>query len=122
MYPPVFEAVANDASVREILGENPVRVFPFGSAPPNVKYPYAVWQTITGSPINHLDLPPDTDRYSVQIDVYSKDVQNCRMAAKALRNAIEFKYDITAFNGESRDFQTNNYRYSFTCEFFTKRT
>ena len=121
MTPPIFPVVAASAAVRAALGTAPVRFFPFGAAPQSVALPYAVWQTVGGSPENYLGNLPDADVCTVQVDVYAADPDSAAAATLALRDAIEPHAHITRWGGESRDPETNNYRVSFDVDWWTKR-
>ena len=121
MYPPIFSLVSADVTVKSLLGSNPVRVFPFGSAPDRVSLPYAVWQLVSGEPENYIGNTPDMDSFIVQVDVYADTPSQAREAAEALRDAIEPHAHIIAWRGESRDRDTKNFRYSFDVEFLTAR-
>ena len=121
MYPPLFELISDDSDISAIFGTDPVRVWPFGSAPDEADLPYAVWQTVSGGPENYISNTPDMDTFLVQIDVYAETATEAREGAEALRDAIEPYAHITAWRGESRDTETKNYRYSFDIEFLTAR-
>lgn len=121
MYPPVFSIAAADAGVRTALGTDPVRLFPFGSAPEGVTLPYAVWQTAGGAPENYITNTPDIDSFLVQVDVYAETAAAVRSAAEALRDALEPAANITSWRGESKDQKTGHYRYSFDINFLTSR-
>lgn len=121
IFPPIFQVVSQEAGVQALLGINPVRVFPFGEAPETVALPYAVWQTISGGPENYVGNLPDADSFIVQVDVYAASPTSARAAAVALRDALEAAAYITGWRGESRDFETKRYRFSFDVEFLTLR-
>ena len=121
MNPPIFDILKANSGVTAILGSSPVRVFPFGEAPQDVVDPYAVWQTISGQPMNYLGDLPDMDQFSVQVDVYGASAQGVRAAAKAIRDALEPVAYITSWRGESRDQETKRYRYSFDVDFHVAR-
>lgn len=104
-----------------MLGSNPTRLYPFGEAPQNVGKPYAVWQTISGSPENYISTLPDMDSYSIQVDVYAANATAARNAAKAIRDAVEPYAHVTFWGGESRDPDTNNYRVNFTVDWWVPR-
>lgn len=106
--------------MKAVLGTTP-RLYLFGEAPPNVPKPYAVWQQVFGSPENYLGQAPDVDSYGVQVDVYGTTAAACRGVAMALRDALEGAAHVTAWNGESRDPDTRDYRYTFTVEFVQSR-
>lgn len=119
--PPVFSTVSGDTAVRAALGSDPVRVFPFGTAPDNVALPYAVWQVFTGGPENYVGNLPDLDSFVVQVDVYGASPTSVRAAAEALRDALEPVHHIVGWRGESRDVETRRFRFSFDVEFLTPR-
>ena len=121
MFPPIFTLVSNDHDVQVAFGTNPVRVFPFGSAPEKPTLPYSVWQIIGGAPENYVGNLPDMDTFLIQVDVYAKTASSARSSAEALRDALEEKAYIVAWRGESKDLTTQHYRYSFDINFFTAR-
>jgi len=121
MYPPLFSIVAADGTVQSLFGTSPVRVLPLGSADEKTPLPYAVWQTVGGSPENYLGNVPDIDSFLVQVDVYSKAASTARSGAEALRNALEPYAHIDSWRGESKDQTTGNFRYSFDINFLTAR-
>lgn len=119
MSPELFELV-NVSAVQTLLG-TPVRFYEFGEAPPGVILPYAVWQTTSGEPENFLGDAPDVDMYRIQFDVYGKSATTVRSAAEALRDVLQPAGHVVSYNGEFRDTETKNYRYSFSVEFFIDR-
>lgn len=121
MYPAIFATCAASSRVRALLGTSPTRLYPFGEAPQNVTKPYAVWQTISGSPENYLGDIPDIDTHSLQVDVYAPTATAARDVAEAIRDAVEPVAHITFWGGESRDPETNNYRVNFTVDWWTQR-
>lgn len=126
MIPPIFPAV-NVAAVQALLksGANELRFYAWGRAPQNPVTPYAVWQTVFGSPENYLGNTPDADGFGTQINVYADPTpagsEKARAVAQALRDALEPVAYITAWRGESRDPETGRYVYSFDCEWVTNR-
>lgn len=122
MYPAIFEACHLDSQAQNIFGTSPFRFYPFGEAPPDVAKPYAVFQTVSGSPENCLDSVPDMDNFIIQVDVYDTTGSGVRSAAEALRDAIEPVAHITGWNPEGRDPITFNYRYRFTVDWWQPRT
>ena len=121
MYPPLFQACAADSTVQSLLGTDPTRLWPFGEADPVPSYPYAVWQVISGAPLNYLGQPPDVDTFGVQIDVYAKTAEEACAVAHALRSAIEPVAYVSSFLGETRDTITRTYRYSFSADWTVSR-
>lgn len=125
MFPPLFAVLNASTAVKALLGSNPLRVYLFGEGPPvgaaTYAKPYAVWQTITGSPENYLAGVPDTDGFTTQIDVYADTPSAARNAAKAIRDAIEPVAYVAGWRGESREADTNLFRYSFDVDWLTPR-
>lgn len=126
MYPPIF-SLANVAGVQAQLktGSGPLRFYPFSQAPqPGTAFyalPYAVWQSVTGSPENYLGDVPDIDSFGIQVDAYGATGVSVHDVAEALRDALEPNAYITAWLGESKEAETGMYRFSFTVEFLTPR-
>lgn len=131
MGPPLFATLFASSAVKAIFGSAPLRVYAFGTAPAKgetgYSVPYAVFQTITGSPENYLNEAPDLDAWRVQIDVYAAETSpgnglaNARTGAKAIRNAVEAVAYVASFNGEGKDEATGLFRYSFDVSFQTNR-
>lgn len=122
MFPPVFATCFADATCKELLGSAPMRLYPFGRAPEDESRPYAVWQTISGTPGNYIGNTPDMDSLTTQIDVYATNEADAREVAKAIRNAIEPVAHITSWRGEMWDNSTELRRYSFDVEWIVLRT
>jgi len=120
MNPPIFTIAAAASTVTALLGADPVRFFPFGEAPDVTEMPYAVWQTVSGSPENYLAGVPSIDSWLVQVDIYAKRGTTARTVAEALRDAIESEAYITAWRGERKE-GDNIFQYSFDVEFLTER-
>lgn len=121
MIPPIFSVCAASTPVTALLGATPTRLFLFGEASQNVTKPYAVWQTVGGSPENYLGTLPDIDNVILQIDVYAVSADSARQVAQALRDAVEPYAHVTSYGGDGRDETTNNYRWSLTVDWFVPR-
>jgi len=121
MTPDIFLSIASDSDCADVLGDNPLRFWPFAAAPQNPVKPYATWQVIYGSPENYLDRAPDIDSIGVQIDCWGDTISSVRSAAKSIRGAIEPVAHVVAFNGESREPDTKLYRVSFSVDFWQTR-
>ncbi|HCM7226075.1 TPA: DUF3168 domain-containing protein [Klebsiella aerogenes] len=121
MIAPIFAVCAASQAVKDLLGTNPVRLYPFGMQDDNIVYPYAVWQNIDGSPENYLNQRPDADRYSLQVDVYGDTDIDVIAVSRALRDAIEGNAHITRWGEQTRDQETGKYRYSFDIDWIVQR-
>lgn len=121
MIAPIFDVCAASQAVTALIGSSPVRLYPFGLQDDNIVYPYAVWQNLSGEPGNYLDRRPDSDSYTLQVDIYSVTALSAQAVAKALRDAIEPHAYITRWGDQSRDPETKRYRYSFDVDWIVKR-
>lgn len=110
---PIVAACKAAPAVTALLGDNPLRLYPHGCAPQNVSKPYAVWQVVSGSPINYVNGAPDTDRYGLQVDVYADTATSADQVVTAIRKAIGARAYITGFGFDTRDPETKNYRKGF---------
>lgn len=125
-YPPIFSRANGSSAVRALLktGTGPLRFYLFGEADQNTVKPYAVWQTIGGSPENYINQVPDSDDWSTQVDVYALNPDSARAIAYALIESFEMKTGSgeVSYNGEYREAETRLYRFSFTVDWITHRT
>lgn len=124
IYPPIFSRANGSSAVRALLktGTGPLRFYLFGEADQNTAKPYAVWQTIGGSPENYINQVPDSDDWSTQVDVYALTPDSARAIAYALIESFEPVAYVTSYNGEYREAETRLYRFSMTCDWITHRT
>ncbi|MDH0745733.1 DUF3168 domain-containing protein [Pseudomonas sp. GD03842] len=113
MSAPIVNVCAADPAVTALLGQSPLRLYPHGDAPQNVAKPYAVWQVVSGSPLNYANGQPDTDRYGLQVDIYADTPNQAEAVMVAMRKAIGRHAYITGFGVDTRDTQTKNYRKGF---------
>jgi hypothetical protein len=124
MYPPIFPTIAASSAVKALIGSSPVRFYQFGlnTTQPQT-LPYVVWQRVFGQPLNYLGDVPDTDDFTIQIDVYGSSAEQVRNVAVALRDAIEQPMTsyITNWLGESIDPDTKHYRFTFQNEWLVAR-
>ncbi|HRN97683.1 MAG TPA: DUF3168 domain-containing protein [Candidatus Saccharibacteria bacterium] len=121
MIPSIFPLIAADQACKNTLGSSPVRFFQFGFADQNTAYPYAVWQQVGGEPENYLGNLPDTDTYTLQLDVYGKSSSSVIAAATALRDAIEPRAHVVSWRGQTRESETKDYRVSFDIHWIQSR-
>ena len=119
----VYDFVKDDPSVQAVLGDDPMRFYPFGEADEEVQKPavYATWQIVSGLPQNKLSGRVDLDWFRVQLDVWGKVTTEVEAAANALRAALEPRGYMVSINPEGRDPETRLYRMSFDFEFWQSR-
>lgn len=118
---PIFNICNESASLKLLLGDNPMRLFEFDEAPDKVAAPYVVWQDISGSPKNYLAGRPDISEHRIQIDVYASNAIIARRVQRAVERAIELQCHIVSFNGSNREKDTRLYRISFDATWFVNR-
>jgi uncharacterized protein DUF3168 len=123
MFPPIFGPVDASPACRALLRASggPTRFYQFGFAGPAPQKPYAVWQRTFGAPENYLGDLPDSDSFTLLVDVYASSADSARSVALALRDAIEPVAYITAWLGESVDPLTLNNRFSFQVDWIVPR-
>lgn len=125
MIPPVFATLNASSAVKALIGSNPVRAYQFGRAPQpgssGYAVPYVTWQLIGGTPENYLAQAPDIDSLTVQVDCWGESADSARTVADAVRNALQAVAYIVSWQGESKDPDTQKYRYSFDVDFYTSR-
>ncbi|HGO5393641.1 TPA: DUF3168 domain-containing protein [Klebsiella michiganensis] len=121
MIAPIFSVCEASATLKALIGANPIRLYPFGLQDDEPIYPYVVWQNIDGSPPQYLGTRPDHDGYAIQVDIYAKTSADVLAVAKALRDVIEPHAYITRWGGQTRDSETKNYRYSFDVDWLVLR-
>lgn len=123
-YPPIFTLAAASPTVVGLLktGAGPLRFWLFGEAPQGTPRPYAVWQTVGGSPENYINQRPDADDWSTQVDVYADTPSACRQIAFALQEAFEGSAYVTSYNIEGKETETKLFRFGYTVDWITHRT
>lgn len=121
MIPPIFPLCIASTPVRLAFGEAPTRVYPFGLIEKPPALPYAVWQTVGGSPENYLAQRPDVDALTTQVDVYAKDEESLVQGATALRDAFEPRGYITRWGSQVLDPETKLLRLSFDVDWLVPR-
>ena len=113
MTAPIFQVCAASPAVTALLGTGPTRIFPHGEAPEGTAKPYAVWQVVSGSPLNYLNCVPSTDRYGLQVDVYAATASSADAVVTAMRLVIGQHAYITGFGIDGKDKDTHSYRKGF---------
>lgn len=121
MIPPIFPLCIASPEVLLAFGDAPTRVYPFGLIEKPPALPYAVWQTVSGSPENFLAQRPDMDALTTQVDVYAKNEAVLIEGATALRDAFEPRGYITRWGGQMLDPETKLLRLSFDVDWLVPR-
>jgi len=122
---PLYEVCKNDGPTAAFFGDsNILRIFPFSFSKKkgfDLTKPYAVWQTVGGSPDNVLEGGACSDSVEVQIDVYAQSVDDCRQGANLIEAAIESECMITRYFTEEFEQDTKLFRATFGASWILKR-
>ena len=120
MNTPIFSVCKASQAVIDVLGGPLPRLYPFGEAPAGVEKPYAVYQMVSGAPLNTLTVP-ESDQIGIQIDVFGRTQAEATKAFIALRNAVQTKGYVTGYNANEREDETNLWRLSFDVDWIVDR-
>lgn len=121
MIPPVFPLLQESPAASALLGQNPLRVFPFDEAPEGVEYPYVTYTVFSGDPQNTMDKTPLIDKLSTQIDVWGNNHNSTLDVGAAIRDALEPYAHMVGLGSMIRDPETKSYRLRLDFDFFTER-
>ena len=121
MIPVLFTILNSSSSVKALLGSDPLRVFPWGEAPPAVTRPYATYAVFSGNPQNTLGDVPEVDIDGTQINVWGDTGTSTDAAARAIRDALEPHAHMISYESASRDKETGRYNSLMSFDFFTER-
>lgn len=127
MIPDIFQYVRTSQSAKTLIGGNPVRFWPFGSAPQpgeaQYRVPYAVWRIVTGQGAEYIDNLPDADSSLIQVEAWAATSSGARAVMLTLRDAVEphVNGDAITYNGEIRDPVTGMFGWSFNVGFWQDR-
>lgn len=120
MLPAVFPLLKASSAVTALLGTNPTRAYPHGTAPQNVAGQYVTWSIVTGLPQNTIDEAPRIDAQTVQVNCWSAQAgtssKDIEALATAVRDAIEPTNHMVAGPANGQDPETKRYfiRMDFT--------
>lgn len=117
----LFPILNASTTVKNLLGSNPLRVYPFGRAPQNTAKPYAVYSVYNANPENYLGQVPDIDNKGTQIDIYAETAQSAESCFVAIRNALEPSAHMTSFSTIGVEENTNLYNVRMEFDFWEER-
>lgn len=118
----LFQILNNSIQVKLHLGANPLRVYPHGRAPENVKKPYAAYSLYSGVPENYLGNTPDIDNKGTQIDIYSETAEKLELCFNAVRDALENHAHMTNFSTPDQDSETKLFSVRMEFDFWDARS
>jgi len=106
MLPPVYALLTGATAVAAIVS---TRIYPHGSAPPEVAQPYITWQMVSGVPEINLADAPDIDRCTLQVNCWHATSAGIVTLATAVRAALETAGHVTGVPINQRDTETKLY-------------
>lgn len=121
MIPSLFTILNDNNTVKGLLGSSPLRVFPWGEAPPNVTKPYATYGVFSGNPVNTMGETPQIDIDGTQVDVWGLTGSSVLSVANAIRNALQTYAHMTSYENSGRDEETKLFHCRMDFDFFTSR-
>lgn len=121
MNPDLFPLLNADTIVKNLLGVNPLRVFPYGKAPQPLEYPYAVYTVISAQPENYLADRPDVDLKSVQMSIYAKTNASLESCYNAVVDVLEEHAYMVNFSTPDIDAKTDLYSCRMEFDFYDAR-
>lgn len=123
MFAPIYDRCQADATCQALLGnsDGDLRLYPFSLAPKDAPLPYVTWQNIGGLPTNFLADNPDSDQFSLQVNVWGETDTEVIAVTQAIRNAIQEICYIVRWGNQARDAQSLAFGYDFDVDWLTYR-
>jgi hypothetical protein len=121
MNTPLFSLCFSDATVQNLLGSAPMRLYPYGGVPADPALPYAVYREFSGLPENFLGSRSDIDLVTVQVEVYAKTGAAAKQALDAIRAVVEISAHVVALRGALLDQETLLINVGFDVDFWLHR-
>ena len=118
MLPPVYSLLSADPYISTVVGK---AIYAHGAAPIDVTRPYITWFLVSGSPLDQLSGAPCTDFDLVQIDVWSRGVDEVVSIARAVRNLLDSKGNANRVVMDTFDKDTKLYRHAIETSFIRNR-
>lgn len=118
MFPEIYERLTAVPEVTAILGD---RIYGHGGAPQSPGVPYAVWSIVNDDPSVNLSSAPGSDRFTVNIDLYSKTDDGIAQLTGAVRDAIETFSTVTGMPLDGREPETGLYRVALQFDYWFMR-
>lgn len=123
MFAPIYTTCQAASAVQALLGDSGdnLRLYPFELAPKDAPLPYVTWQNIGGEPTNFVGDAPDSDSFSVQVNVWGQTTAQVIAVTQAIRDAIQDDSYIVRWGNQHRDAQTLAFGYDFDVDWLTYR-
>jgi len=126
MLPPIFTTLKASTDVKNIVGQNPPRIYRHGSAPERpdnlpLSDAYITWFVVTDTPENNLSSLPPTDRVNVQIDCWHQTDAGIVLLATAVRDAMEPVAHMTGVPVDTKEIETKLYHMALTFDYWLDR-
>lgn len=123
MFAPIYATCQASSALQTLLGDSGgnLRLYPFALAPKDAPLPYVTWQNVGGTPTNYLACDPDSDAFSLQVNVWGQTTGQVIAVTQAIRDAIQGVSYIVRWGNQSRDAQTLAFGYDFDVDWLTYR-
>lgn len=121
LLPSLASIVKGSTAIKAVIGTNPIRFYPFGSAPQGTAKPYVTELVVDGVPENTLSETPAVDGCRVQLSVWAATGSAAEALALLFRDAIEPTHHILSIRNMGRDPETMTYRVDLDVSVFNHR-
>jgi hypothetical protein len=120
---PIYTVCKADAACQALLGDSDgeLRLYPFNLAPKDAALPYVTWQNVNGTPTNFIGDNPDSDAFSLQVNVWGVTTGEVIAVTQAIRDAIQEVCYIVRWGNQDRDAQSLAFGYDFDVDWLTYR-
>lgn len=118
MLPSIYALLVADSAVSAAVGK---RVYRHGSAPQNVVKPYITWFVVYGMPELQISGNPDSDKDTVQVDVWSDTDAEVESLAYSVRSAFDNAGHAARIVQDTRDVDTRTFRISLEADVIRSR-
>lgn len=117
-----FEILNSNTQVKLNLGENPLRVYPYGTKINNgTKKPYALYGVFNSNPYNFLESRTDMDLSGIQVDIYAETSSKAISCFESIRTAVEKLAYIVSYTTPDIDIEDGLYHLTMEIDFHVER-
>lgn len=117
MFPAIYQLLLTP-DVAAILGD---RLYGHGGAPQGTTAPYAVWSVVNDEPSVNLSSAPGSDRFTINVDLYSDTDDGIEQLTGAVRDAIESFSTVTGMPLDGQEPETGLYRVALQFDYWSMR-
>ncbi len=118
MNPDIFTILKATPAVTALLGSNPIRFYPWASAPEKPVTPYATYGVFNGNPENYTDQAPDITRMGTQIDIWTSTAAQAQQIFNAINAALNGVGHLISYQSTNSDDTTGLYNARMEFDFW----